>query len=111
MDVNQTSFAMSISPLSFLNSGTSPLESYDHLVKIERAIDRAIKFPSDYTKWSHPVIEQFAVWLRSNTRHSIPVTFKSEWALMSAILQNWPKALSEYLPCSVPLHEFRWLMS
>lgn len=58
---------------------------------MEKEIDKAIKLPTEYTSWHHPKLDVFTEWLKEHSRHRVPVTFKSEWAIMSSILQLWPE--------------------
>lgn len=53
-------------PFGFLNDyvARSALGRRDALARIERSLDKAIKFPSEQTAWKHPVVVGFEKWLR-----------------------------------------------
>lgn len=62
---NENEFYMS-NPFGFLNDyvARSALGRRDALARIERSLDKAIKFPSEQTAWKHPVVVGFEKWLR-----------------------------------------------
>jgi hypothetical protein len=54
-------------------------------------VDKAIKHPFEMINREHPVLVDFSKWLKRHVRHEVPITFKSEWAIASAIQTDWPR--------------------
>ncbi len=96
------------SPFDFLKQEELVVIS---LGKMERAIDRAIKSPMEFVRSATAETERlvhFSQWLKVHSRHRVPVTYKSEWAILVAVMLEWPGGQDGFLQCS--LDSFRATM-
>jgi hypothetical protein len=65
----------------------------NQLIRIATLIDQAIKHPFEMVDRDNAVIRGFVCWMKANLRHTVPITYKSEWSILSVLARELPKVV------------------